>query len=820
LRLLELEIKNVRGICDLIIKPNGKNFVAWGPNGSGKSALVDAIDFLLTGKISRLMGKGTRGITFSEHGPHIDHQPKDAIVRALIKLHGLNEPVRIERCMENAALLKFDGSAKKYINPILLVAQRGQHVLTRREILRFVTSEAGTRAQQIQELMDIEDIETVRKTLVTVQNEFEKELEVQRGGVNRTKGEVTATAQIKVFNEDLILEYVNQNRVLLGGTPVSALKTENLKIELNPPVTMTTEPKMNMGLLEKDIQNLRNVTSEDNKKSITEADRQLRTILASIRSNPELSRAIVRMQLTQLGMSLIDENGSCPLCDKAWPPGELRGYLEKRIEVAQDTLKKQNDIAKLSENITGSVTGTLASLKKVIELTRVLNLEKELSILQSWCVDLESLADVMVSVVDKYPDTRFGPERIKQLLAPDDVSELMAKVNETAKAKYQETTPGQSAWDTLTRLQVNLEGLKKAESSFDKARLSYKKASLFHDSFMLARDFILGKLYDSIRDRFVDMYRQLHEIDEQDFTAKIEPEEAGLNFEVDFYGRGTHPPHALHSEGHQDSMGLCLYLALAEHLTKDLIDLVILDDVVMSVDANHRRQICRLLRNYFPDRQFLITTHDRTWANQLRSEGIADKKGTIEFYNWHVDTGPMVAYEVDMWDRIEADLKRNNIPDAAARLRRGSEQFFSEVCDALQARVTYNLNTQWELGDWLPAAMEQYRDLLKLAKAAANSWGDESGVEMLKELDSVRAQVYTRSGVEQWAVNAGVHYNNWANFLEKDFRPVVEAFYDLYNLFLCVNCGGMLRLTVSDKKPENVRCNCTKVNLNLVSKTK
>ncbi|MFC1995239.1 hypothetical protein ACFLVK_02400 [Chloroflexota bacterium] len=76
----------------------------------------------------------------------------------------------IERCMENSALLEFDGSAKKYINPILLVAQRGQHVLTRREILRFVTSEAGTRAQQIQELMDIEDIETVRKTLVTVPN--------------------------------------------------------------------------------------------------------------------------------------------------------------------------------------------------------------------------------------------------------------------------------------------------------------------------------------------------------------------------------------------------------------------------------------------------------------------------------------------------------------------------------------------------------------------------------------------------------------------------------------------------------------------------
>ena len=54
------------------------------------------------------------------------------------------------------------------------------------------------------------------------------------------------------------------------------------------------------------------------------------------------------------------------------------------------------------------------------------------------------------------------------------------------------------------------------------------------------------------------------------------PDGPGLNFEVDFHGRGQHPPHALHSEGHQDSMGLCLYLALTEHLRGGLMNLIIL----------------------------------------------------------------------------------------------------------------------------------------------------------------------------------------------------------------------------------------------------
>jgi energy-coupling factor transporter ATP-binding protein EcfA2 len=257
-----------------------------------------------------------------------------------------------------------------------------------------------------------------------------------------------------------------------------------------------------------------------------------------------------------------------------------------------------------------------------------------------------------------------------------------------------------------------------------------------------------------------------------------------------------------------------------EHLTKGVIDLIILDDVVMSVDAEHRRGVCRLLANYFPERQFLITTHDRTWANQLKSEGIVNSKGMVEFCNWHVDTGPLVGYEVDLWERIEADLKNNRVSDAAARLRRGSEQFFAEVCDAIQARVTYKLNAQWELGDFLFGAMERYRDLLKLAKAAANSWSDTPTRETLDEMDSIRAQIYARSGAEQWAVNANVHYNKWADFSIKDFRPVVEAFSDLFHLFICSNCGGILRLTTLGTLPASVRCNCGKVNLNLMGKTK
>ena len=266
-------------------------------------------------------------------------------------------------------------------------------------------------------------------------------------------------------------------------------------------------------------------------------------------------------------------------------------------------------------------------------------------------------------------------------------------------------------------------------------------------------------------------------------------------------------------------MVLCLYLTLAERLNQGIIDLVILDDVVMSVDADHRRQLCNLLKKFYPDRQCMITTHDSTWANQLKTENVVTLRETLEFRNWNVDRGPQVYYVADvMWEGIRFSLEENDIPRAAAQLRRGSEEFFAMVCDALRTRVTFKLNGQWELGELLLPAMDQYRDLLKKAQKVAKSWENDEDFAELQELDSIRVEVYKRTYAEQWAVNPQVHYNSWSSFSSNDFRPVVEAFIDLFDLFLCSKCGGLLSLAFVDRKPATVRCNCGKVDWNLIEK--
>src|SRR5207249_1246764 len=151
---------------------------------------------------------------------------------------------------------------------------------------------------------------------------------------------------------------------------------------------------------------------------------------------------------------------------------------------------------------------------------------------------------------------------------------------------------------------------------------------------------VLEGLYRQVEQDFADLYREINKDDESGFTAKLTPSLGKLGFDVDFYGRGHFPPGAYHSEGHQDGMGLCLYLALMKHLQGNHFAFAVLDDVLMSVDAAHRREVCSLLKNRFPNTQFIFTTHDPIWLRHMKTEGMLQPKFSVQFRSWHVDRGP------------------------------------------------------------------------------------------------------------------------------------------------------------------------------------
>src|SRR5439155_8605065 len=150
-------------------------------------------------------------------------------------------------------------------------------------------------------------------------------------------------------------------------------------------------------------------------------------------------------------------------------------------------------------------------------------------------------------------------------------------------------------------------------------------------------DRALEAIYKEVESEFRQYYRLINRDDESRFEAQLTPSLGKLGFEVDFYGKGFFPPGAYHSEGHQDGMGLCLYLALMRHLYGPEFTFAVLDDVLMSVDAGHRREVCALMKREFPNTQFIVTTHDPIWLRHMKTEGLIGSGSAVQFRCWNVD---------------------------------------------------------------------------------------------------------------------------------------------------------------------------------------
>jgi hypothetical protein len=75
--------KKLKGIRKLELNFGKHTFAISGPNGSRKSRIIDAIEFGLTGQMGRLSGRGTKGLSIGQHGPHVDKVkfPDTAFVR-------------------------------------------------------------------------------------------------------------------------------------------------------------------------------------------------------------------------------------------------------------------------------------------------------------------------------------------------------------------------------------------------------------------------------------------------------------------------------------------------------------------------------------------------------------------------------------------------------------------------------------------------------------------------------------------------------------------------------------------------------------------
>jgi hypothetical protein len=92
-----------------------------------------------------------------------------------------------------------------------------------------------------------------------------------------------------------------------------------------------------------------------------------------------------------------------------------------------------------------------------------------------------------------------------------------------------------------------------------------------------------------------------------------------IDIELKFHGVEQNSPRLTLSEGYRNSLGLCIFLAMASRDPEKDRPLF-LDDVVVSLDRSHRGMIVELLERHFTDRQVVLLSHDRDWCAELRQQ--------------------------------------------------------------------------------------------------------------------------------------------------------------------------------------------------------
>ena len=402
------------------------------------------------------------------------------------------------------------------------------------------------------------------------------------------------------------------------------------------------------------------------------------------------------------------------------------------------------------------------------------------------------------------------------LAVPPSLAAGSAALTATIEAKPDQSA-SVAAHSFLTLAQDRLQSYRQAVRARKRAKDAAEIGKLAYTTYCDVAEEHLTTLYSAVEHDFSGFYREINSSDEGGFNAKFAPAEGKLDLKVAFYDRGMFPPGAYHSEGHQDGMGVCLYLALMKRLLGNRFRFAVLDDVVMSVDHAHRKQFCRLLKACFPETQFIITTHDRVWAKQMQTERLVEPKSGVAFHSWSVETGPVFEQVTEVWEQIEDDLTKGDIGTAASRLRRHLEYIAGEVAHLLGAKPPYRGDLAYDLGDLMPAVIGRHGELLRLAARSAGSWKNEEAKAKVEAMKTARSEILRRHGDEQWVVNKAIHYNEWATFTTQEFRAVVEVFRALLLQLRCTKagCESWIYVTPNKGDPEVLRCRCMAVNLNL-----
>lgn len=313
------------------------------------------------------------------------------------------------------------------------------------------------------------------------------------------------------------------------------------------------------------------------------------------------------------------------------------------------------------------------------------------------------------------------------------------------------------------------------------------------------KDFYDNELL-SISGEVERMYQQLHP-DEGLGGIKLflNPQyKTSLELQANFHTEEGITPQSVYSESHLDTLGICIFFALAKKYSKgDTI--LVLDDVVMSVDQNHLDRFIDLIHSeaaHFS--QIIITTHYGPWRDRYRNNRAPSGDMLfLELRKWSKENGIRVKNSKIALDELKEMLSdedkfhRENISTAAGRTLENILDYLTYLFSSKLPRKPKN---DYQLHELLTGLSSQLVKLLRVEHLEKDEQGNYSSIkesadlhpviEKLKQLKAVRNQV-------------GAHYNFDGQLVsDDDVTDFGNATVEFAEFIICPESGAL-----PDRKP-------------------
>lgn len=679
--LKKLTIEHLRGSVAPFALPfeKGKKLtIVYGENGTGKSTICDALEFLGNGKVGSLENRGL-GKT-SKYWPSVGMMPTDVAVTL--------ETWDGSSC--RATIVKSEVIA----NPA--AARPLVEVLRRSQILALVEAKPGERYASISRFIDVSGVETSEAALRQLIRELGENREV-------------AVARV-LENQDAIRQFW-ESAEKPGTDPLAWAAAESMRDPNASDAELAALTSLQAAYLRLGDYPARLKSANDAVKiaqaaaavAQDKAQECVQTIAidaAEVMSVLESARAYLHKHpLPPL----------CPLCESA---EKVQG-LDQRITAR---------LASFS-SLQAAQTQTQTTLASVLRAEQQLETLRENAKMHA--EDFEKAhasftwsADIMMPAIP-------APQDIEALDAWLAFSAHLPAVWKMAETVRQDKKQFIGALKrALNTYSENVQAQKEIDGLLPRLKRALEiveeERRLFSDSILAKIAGEVGRIYE-----LVHPGEGLNKI-----SLELDPgKRASLGIGASFCGESNTPPQAYFSESHLDTLGLCVFLALAA-LDAPENTVLVLDDVLASVDEPHVERLIEMLyTEAISFRHTLITTHYRPWKQKLRWGWL--KNGQchfIELSKWTNAQGMTLIRSIPDVERLRVLLDETPPDPQLVCAKAGVilEAALDFLTQLYECSVPRRPNGLYTLGDLLPSVDKKLRNALLVEVLLIDATGSSS----------------------------------------------------------------------------------------------